>query len=142
MIDRVSFDGVTYAEPPHRFEAGTPPIVQAIGLGAAIRYVERLGMDNIHAHEQGLLAYANERLAAIDGFRFIGTAPDKAAIVSFLVEGLHPFDIAAVLDRQGVVVRVGQHCAEPLMDRYRRDGPGVVRPLQQPCRCRRARLGD
>lgn len=117
MIDRVSFDAVTYAEPPHRFEAGTPPIVQAIGLGAAIRYVEQLGMDNIHAHEQGLLAYANERLAAIDGFRFIGTAPDKAAIVSFLVEGLHPFDVAAVLDRQGVAVRVGQHCAEPLMDR-------------------------
>ena len=122
MIDHVSFDDVTYAEPPHRFEAGTPPIVQAIGLGAAIRYVERLGMDNIHAHEQGLLAYANERLAGIDGFRFIGTAADKAAIVSFLVEGLHPFDVAAVLDRQGVAVRVGQHCAEPLMNRLGVDG--------------------
>ncbi|MEK9722125.1 MAG: cysteine desulfurase [Rhodospirillaceae bacterium] len=122
MIERVSFDDVTYAAPPHRFEAGTPPIVQAIGLGAAIRYVERLGMDNIHAHEQGLLAYANERLAGIEGFRFIGTAADKAAIVSFLVEGLHPFDIAAVLDRQGVAVRVGQHCAEPLMDRLGIEG--------------------
>jgi len=122
MIERVSFDDITYAEPPHRFEAGTPPIVQAIGLGAAIRYVEQLGMDNIHAHEQGLLAYANERLGAIEGFRFIGQAADKAAIVSFLVEGLHPFDVAAVLDRQGVAVRVGQHCAEPLMDRLGVDG--------------------
>jgi cysteine desulfurase / selenocysteine lyase len=122
MIERVSFDEVTYAEPPHRFEAGTPPIVQAIGLGAAIQYVEGLGMDNIHAHEQGLLAYANSRLAEIEGFQFIGTATDKAAIISFLVEGLHPFDVAAILDRQGVAVRVGQHCAEPLMDRLGVEG--------------------
>jgi cysteine desulfurase / selenocysteine lyase len=122
MIEHVSFDKITYAEPPHRFEAGTPPIVQAIGLGAAIRYVEGLGMDNIHAHEQGLLAYANTRLAEIEGFQFIGTAADKAAIISFLVEGLHPFDVAAILDRQGVAVRVGQHCAEPLMDRLGVEG--------------------
>ena len=79
-------------------------------------------MDNIHAHEQGLLAYANSRLAEIEGFQFIGTATDKAAIISFLVEGLHPFDVAAILDRQGVAVRVGQHCAEPLMDRLGVEG--------------------
>ena len=122
MIARVSFDGITYAEPPHRFEAGTPPIVQAIGMSAAIKYVEYLGMENIHAHEKGLLDYANQRLAEIEGFRFFGTAVDKAAIISFLVEGLHPFDVAAILDRQGIATRVGQHCAEPLMDRLGIEG--------------------
>ncbi len=122
MIERVSFDQITYAPPPERFEAGTPPIVQAIGLGAAVRYVEGLGMENIHAHEQGLLAYAEQRLNGIDGFTCHGTAADKAAIISFTVEGLHPFDVAAILDRQGVAVRVGQHCAEPLMDRLGIEG--------------------
>ena len=122
MIARVSFDGITYAEPPYRFEAGTPPIVQAIGMSAAIKYVENLGMENIHAHEKGLLTYANQRLAEIEGFRFFGTAVDKAAIISFLVEGLHPFDVAAILDRQGIATRVGQHCAEPLMDRLGIEG--------------------
>jgi len=122
MIERVSFDKITYAPPPERFEAGTPPIVQAIGLGAAVRYVEGLGMENIHAHEQGLLAYAEQRLAGIDGFTCHGTAADKAAIISFTVDGLHPFDVAAILDRQGVAVRVGQHCAEPLMDRLGIEG--------------------
>ena len=122
MIERVTFEKTTFQEPPHRFEAGTPPIVQAIGLGAAINYVNDLGMDNIAAHEHGILAYAMERLTAIDGFQAVGTAPDKAAIISFLVDGLHPFDVAAVLDRQGVAVRVGQHCAEPLMDRLGIEG--------------------
>ena len=122
MIARVSFDGITYAEPPHRFEAGTPPIVQAIGMSAAIKYVENLGMENIRAHEKGLLDYANQRLAEIEGFRFFGTAVDKAAIISFLVDGLHPFDVAAILDRQGIATRVGQHCAEPLMDRLGIEG--------------------
>ena len=122
MIARVSFDDITYAEPPHRFEAGTPPIVQAIGMSAAIKYVEYLGMENIHAHEKGLLDYANQRLAEIEGFRFFGTAVDKAAIISFLVKGLHPFDVAAILDRQGIATRVGQHCAEPLMDRLGIEG--------------------
>jgi len=122
MIERVSFDKITYAPPPERFEAGTPPIVQAIGLGAAVRYVEGLGMDDIHAHEQGLLAYAEQRLSAVEGFTCHGTAADKAAIISFTVDGLHPFDVAAILDRQGVAVRVGQHCAEPLMDRLGIEG--------------------
>ena len=117
MIDKVSFSGTTFQEPPYRFEAGTPPIAQVIGLGVAIKYVSDLGMENISAHEQGLLAYANELLSAIEGVQIIGQAKDKAAIISFLIEGTHPFDVAAVLDRQGVATRVGHHCAEPLMDR-------------------------
>ncbi|MEK9753033.1 MAG: cysteine desulfurase [Rhodospirillaceae bacterium] len=122
MIKRVTFEKTTFEDPPHRFEAGTPPIVQAIGLGAAVNYVSALGMDNIAAHEHGILAYANDRLAEVEGLRIVGTAPDKAAIISFLIDGLHPFDVAAVLDRQGVAVRVGQHCAEPLMDRLGIEG--------------------
>lgn len=122
MIERVSFSGTTFKEPPHRFEAGTPPIAQVIGLGAAVKYVSELGMDNISAHEQGLVAYATEQLKAIEGLKIYGEAADKAAIFSFTVEGTHPFDIAAILDRQGVAVRVGQHCAEPLMDRFGIEG--------------------
>lgn len=122
MIARVTFEKTTFQDPPHRFEAGTPPIVQAIGLGAAVKYVEELGMKSIAAHEHGILAYAHQQLADIEGYREVGTVPDKAAIISFLVDGLHPFDVAAVLDRQGVATRVGQHCAEPLMDRMGIEG--------------------
>ena len=122
MIAKVTFEKTTYQDPPYRFEAGTPPIVQAIGLGAAVKYVEGLGMRNIAAHEHGILAYAHQQLADIEGYHEVGTAPDKAAIISFLVDGLHPFDVAAVLDRQGVATRVGQHCAEPLMDRMGIEG--------------------
>ena len=122
MIVRVTFEKTTFQDPPHRFEAGTPPIVQAIGLGAAVKYVEELGMKSIAAQEHGTLAYAQQELADIEGYREVGTAPDKAAIISFLVDGLHPFDVAAVLDRQGVATRVGQHCAEPLMDRMGIEG--------------------
>ena len=122
MISRVTFEKTTYQDPPHRFEAGTPPIVQAIGLGAAVKYVEGLGMSNIAAHEHDILAYAHRQLANIEGFHEVGTVPDKTAIISFLVDGLHPFDVAAVLDRQGVATRVGQHCAEPLMDRMGIEG--------------------
>lgn len=117
MIEKVSFSGTTFKEPPHRFEAGTPPIAQVIGLGAAINYVSALGMENIAAHEQGLLAYATDKIKAEGGVRIVGEAKEKAAIISFLLEGAHPFDVAAVLDRQGVATRVGHHCAEPLMDR-------------------------
>jgi cysteine desulfurase/selenocysteine lyase len=122
MIDRVTFEKTTFKHPPHRFEAGTPPIVQAIGLGAAIDYVSSFGVETIAAHEHEVLAYANERLADIDGFRFVGTAAGKGPIVSFLVEGLHPLDVATVIDREGVAVRVGHHCAEPLMDRLGIEG--------------------
>ena len=122
MIASVTFEKTTFQDPPYRFEAGTPPIVQAVGLGAAVKYVEGLGMINVAAHEQEVLAYAHQQLAEIDGYREVGTVKDKAAIISFLVDGLHPFDVAAVLDRQGVATRVGQHCAEPLMDRMGIEG--------------------
>ena len=122
MIGHVTFNHVTYNTPPYRFEAGTPPIVQAIGLSAAIKYVEGLGMENIHNHERDVLSYANQQLAKVEGVRIFGTAPNKAAILSFLVDELHAFDVAAVLDRQGVATRVGQHCAEPLMERLGVEG--------------------
>ncbi|TWB15147.1 cysteine desulfurase [Nitrospirillum amazonense] len=118
MIQTVTFEETTFREVPHRFEAGTPPIVEGIGFGAAIDYVTALGMGAIHAHEQRLLAYATEKLQAIDGLRIIGTSPTKAAILSFTIEGVHPHDIGTLVDRAGVAVRVGRHCAEPLMDRF------------------------
>jgi cysteine desulfurase/selenocysteine lyase len=122
MIASVTYEKTTYMEPPHRFEAGTPPIVEAIGLGAAIDYVSAIGMDRIAAHEQALLAYATERLTDMPDIRLFGTAPHKAAILSFVQDGIHPFDTAATLDRAGVATRVGQHCAEPLMARLGVDG--------------------
>ncbi|MDZ5646189.1 cysteine desulfurase [Nitrospirillum sp. BR 11828] len=118
MIQTVTFEETTFREVPHRFEAGTPPIVEGIGFSAAIDYVTALGMDAIHAHEQRLLAYATEKLQAIPGLRLIGTSPTKAAILSFTIEGVHPHDIGTLVDRAGVAVRVGRHCAEPLMDRF------------------------
>ncbi len=122
MIETVSFEGTTFKEPPHRFEAGTPAIVETIGLGAAIDYVEALGLDRIAAHEHDLLEHAVAEMSAIEGMRLVGTAPDKAAIVSFNVAGIHPLDIATILDREGVAVRVGQHCAEPLIRRMGVEG--------------------
>ncbi len=122
MIEHVSFETVTFKVPPHRFEAGTPPIVEAIGLAAAIRYVTGLGGGAVRAHESDLLDYATGLLNETGTVRIFGTAPGKAAIISFLVEGIHPYDLAAVLDRAGVAVRVGQHCAEPLMKRLGVDG--------------------
>lgn len=115
MIETVTFDKVTFKEAPHRFEAGTPPIVEAIGLGAAIDYVGGLGRDNIAAHENGLRAYAEERLAAIPGLTIVGTAREKASIVSFVMDNAHPHDIGTIVDRAGVAVRTGHHCAQPLM---------------------------
>jgi cysteine desulfurase / selenocysteine lyase len=118
MIREVKTDMVTYGEPPHRFEAGTPPIVQAIGLGAAVDYISSIGMDAIYAHENSLLTYATERLSEINSLRIIGTTPQKGAIVSFIVEGAHPHDVSTVIDRAGVAVRAGHHCAQPLMERF------------------------
>ncbi len=115
MIRSVSFAETTFADPPHRFEAGTPPIVETIGLGAAIDYVNAIGHDAIAAHEAGLLAYATERLQQIEGLTIHGTAKEKAAIVSFSLEGIHPHDIGTIVDREGVAIRVGHHCAQPLM---------------------------
>ncbi len=117
MIERVSFKGTTYARAPQRFEAGTPDIASVIGLGAAIGYLEGIGMENIAAYEQTLLAYATECLSKIPGLRIQGTAREKAAVVSFVLEGVHPHDIGTVLDGEGIAIRAGHHCAQPLMER-------------------------
>jgi cysteine desulfurase/selenocysteine lyase len=118
MIREVYEDRVTYGEPPHRFEAGTPSIVQAIGLGAAIDYIGSIGKARIRAHETDLVKYAHERLGEINSLRIIGTARDKGAIVSFEVKGAHPHDIATIIDRSGVAVRAGTHCTMPLLARF------------------------
>ncbi|TQF27909.1 cysteine desulfurase [Bradyrhizobium sp. UNPF46] len=118
MIREVSCDAVSYGEPPHRFEAGTPPIVQAIGLGAAIDYVQSIGKARIRKHENSLLAYAQERLRGINSLRIIGTAADKGPVVSFEMNNAHAHDFATVIDRSGVAVRAGTHCAMPLLDRF------------------------
>ncbi len=117
MIDRVTFEHTTYNETPFKFEAGTPPIVAAIGLGTAIDYIRDIGFAGMQQHEHELLQYATERLLSIDGLRIIGTAPDKASIVSFMLEDIHPHDIGTLLDQQGIAIRTGHHCAQPLMDR-------------------------
>jgi cysteine desulfurase/selenocysteine lyase len=118
MIDTVTRDAVTYNPPPHRFEAGTPPIVQAIGLGAALDYVEGIGRARIRAHEEDLRAYAHERLGAINSLRIFGAAPGKGPIVSFTMDNAHAHDVATVIDRAGVAVRAGTHCAMPLLQRF------------------------
>ena len=118
MIREVTEDGVTYGEPPHKFEAGTPPIVQAIGLAAAIDYVRSLGKARIRAHEDKLLKLATDRLSRINSLRILGRARDKGAIISFEMKGAHPHDIATVIDRSGVAVRAGTHCALPLLNRF------------------------
>ncbi|HEV7718592.1 MAG TPA: cysteine desulfurase [Arsenicitalea sp.] len=118
MIETVTLDSVTYNEPPHRFEAGTPPIVQAIGLGAAIDYVDGLGRDAIAAHEAELADYATEQLQRINSLRLIGTAPGKGAIFSFEIAGAHAHDVSTILDRYGIAVRAGTHCAQPLLTRF------------------------
>ena len=118
MIQDVFLDTVTYAQPPHRFEAGTPPIVQAIGLAAAIDYVEGIGRDKIAAYERDLGAYAQRRLQEVNALRIFGTAPDKGAIISFEIEGAHAHDISTIIDREGVAVRAGTHCAQPLLQRF------------------------
>ena len=118
MIDTVTRDAVTYNAPPHRFEAGTPPIVQAIGLGAALDYVEAIGRERIRAHEASLSAYAHQRLGAINSLRIIGSAPGKGPIVSFVMDNAHAHDVATVIDRAGVAVRAGTHCAMPLLQRF------------------------
>ncbi len=118
MIREVFEDRVIYGEPPHRFEAGTPPIVQAIGLGAAIDYVTAIGKSRIRAHEQNLVRYAQDRLREINSLRIIGTAKGKGPIVSFEMKGAHPHDVATVIDRSGVAVRAGTHCVMPLLARF------------------------
>jgi cysteine desulfurase/selenocysteine lyase len=118
MIQDVFEDRITYGTPPHRFEAGTPAIVQAIGLGAAIDYVNSIGKPRIRAHESALVKYAQERLGGINSLRIIGNAPDKGPIVSFEIKGAHPHDVATIIDRAGVAVRAGTHCVMPLLARF------------------------
>jgi cysteine desulfurase/selenocysteine lyase len=117
MIESVSFEGTTFAPVPQKFEAGTPDIASVIGFGAAIDYLDGIGMDEIAAYEHGLLAYATERLEKVPGLQIIGTAKEKAAVISFVLEDAHPHDIGTVLDGEGIAIRTGHHCAQPLMKR-------------------------
>ena len=116
MIDRVTVERSTYAGPPQRFEAGTPAIAETIALGAAVDYVSHIGMEQIRAHEQDILAYAHQRLSAVEGLRLIGTAVGKSGVVSFTMDSAHPHDISTIIDNDGVAIRAGHHCAQPLMD--------------------------
>jgi cysteine desulfurase/selenocysteine lyase len=115
----VSFEGTTYNTLPYKFEAGTPNIAGAIGLGAAIEYVQKIGMGAIAAHEHGLLEYATSKLKQIDGLRIIGEAGQKAGLVSFVLDCVHPHDIGTMLDADGIAIRTGHHCAQPVMERYK-----------------------
>ncbi|GFE90828.1 cysteine desulfurase [Steroidobacter agaridevorans] len=119
MILSVSFEKTTFNQLPWKFEAGTPHIAGAIGLATAIDYLEKIGMDRIAAYENELLEYATERLSALPGLRIVGTAPDKAAVVSFTLDGIHPHDIGTILDTEGVAIRTGHHCAMPVMDFFK-----------------------
>jgi len=118
MIREVFEDRIIYGEPPHKFEAGTPPIVQAIGLGAAIDYVNSIGKARIRAHEGALLEHATSRLREINSVRVFGTAPGKGPIISFEVKGAHAHDVATIIDRSGIAVRAGTHCVMPLLSRF------------------------
>ena len=118
MIREVFEDRISYGEPPHKFEAGTPPIVQAIGLGAALDYIGSVGKARIRGHEAGLMRYTHERLREINSVRILGTTPDKGPIVSFELKGAHPHDVATIIDRAGVAVRAGTHCVMPLLARF------------------------
>ena len=117
MVERVTRDAIAYAAPPHRFEAGTPPIVQAIGFGAALDFMETVGQASIAAHERALGDYARQRLSALSKLRVVG-GPATGPIVTFVLDGVHPHDVAALLDAQGVCIRAGSHCAQPLLARY------------------------
>jgi cysteine desulfurase/selenocysteine lyase len=118
MIASVTFEKTTWNELPYKFEAGTPNIAGAAGLGAAIRFIERVGFDAVQAHEAAMLAHLTRTLEGIDGLTLIGTAPAKASVASFVMDGLHPHDIGTVVDREGVAIRTGHHCAQPVMDRF------------------------
>ncbi|PIB36363.1 cysteine sulfinate desulfinase [Reichenbachiella sp. 5M10] len=122
MIKDVSFSGTTYNDIPYKFEAGTPNIGEVIAFKAALDYVNEIGLENISAYEHELLEYANELLADVEGFRPIGTADQKASVVSFLIDGVHPFDLGQILDAKGIAVRTGHHCAQPLMEIFNIEG--------------------
>jgi len=118
MISSVTFEKTTYNKVPHKFEAGTPDMSGAVGLRAAIEYINHLGLENIAAHEHELLGYATQKVSAIPGVRIIGTAKEKAGVLSFVIEGVHPHDIGTILDQEGIAIRTGHHCAQPVMERF------------------------
>lgn len=125
MIDKVTFEKTTYNDLPHKFEAGTPPIAAGIGLGTAIDFLNEIEMENIARREAELLDYATKKLSAIDGLRFVGQAKEKASVISFLLDGIHPTDAGTIMDKEGIAVRTGHHCAQPVMDYY--NIPGTLR---------------
>jgi cysteine desulfurase / selenocysteine lyase len=122
MIKTVSFEKTVYNELPHKFEAGTPNIEACIALGAAVDYINSLGIENIEAYEKELLDYATKRVKEVEGFRIVGTAKEKAGVISFLIDGTHPYDVGVILDKMGIAVRTGHHCTQPLMDRFQIPG--------------------
>jgi cysteine desulfurase/selenocysteine lyase len=125
MISEVTFEGTTYADLPHKFEAGTPNIAGGIAFGAAIDYLNEIGFDAIREHEQQLLEYATSELEKIEGMKIYGSGPNKTSVISFNIEGIHPYDIGTIVDKLGIAVRTGHHCAQPIMDFYKI--PGTVR---------------
>ncbi len=125
MIDKVTFEKTTYNDLPHKFEAGTPPIAAGIGLGAAIDFLNEIGMQNIAHREAELLEYATKKLSAIEGLRIVGQANQKASVISFLLDGIHPTDAGTIMDKEGIAVRTGHHCAQPVMEYY--NIPGTLR---------------
>jgi cysteine desulfurase / selenocysteine lyase len=118
MISSVTFDKTTYNKLPFKFEAGTPDVAGAIGLGAAVEYLNEIGIDNIAKYEHELLVYVTEKLCAVSGVRLIGTARERAGVVSFVIENVHPHDVGTILDQEGIAIRTGHHCAQPIMDRF------------------------
>lgn len=118
MIDRVTFEKTTFNTLPHKFEAGTPNIAAGIGLGPAIDFINKIGFDNIHAHEQALLNYATEKLLEIDGLKIFGTSSNKTSVISFSIKDVHPQDLATIIDKKGVAIRTGHHCTQPVMDYF------------------------
>jgi cysteine desulfurase/selenocysteine lyase len=118
MISSVAFERTVYNKVPHMFEAGTPDISGPIGLRAALDYIKRLGIENIERHEHELLEYATKRVSALPGIKLIGTAKKKAGVLSFVMDGVHPHDVGTILDQQGIAIRTGHHCAQPVMQRF------------------------
>lgn len=125
MIDKVTFEKTTWNDLPHKFEAGTPPIAAGVGFGVSIDYLNTIGMDNIAAREAELLEYATEQMSKVEGLKIYGTAENKASVISFMLEGIHPTDAGTILDKEGIAVRTGHHCAQPIMDHY--SIPGTLR---------------
>src|SRR5436853_4279041 len=119
MIKSVTFEKTTYADLPNKFEAGTPAIASQIGLGAAIDYLNIVGREKAARHEEELLSYATQRLSAIEGVRIVGTAREKLGVLSFVIDSVHPHDIGTILDQEGIAIRAGHHCAQPVMQRFK-----------------------